>query len=155
MSPLRPLLCRHDFYWSERHHSDRCRRCGKLQEAEPLGVIPNSRPVALPTIDAASGFRSAGRAFIDFDDPRPRPIRAPAMLRPSARVLKAEAQERRDRLPGQLDRLVAGVRPTREEAIDTILAVIEDAHSANPVLFGPETAGRFARLRKALSEPGC
>ena len=77
------------------------------------------------------------------------------MLRPSARVLKAEAQERRDRLPGQLDRLVAGVRPTREEAIDTILAVIEDAHSANPVLFGPETAGRFARLRKALSEPGC
>ena len=39
LSPLKPLLCRHDFYWSERHLSDRCRRCGKLQAAEALDVL--------------------------------------------------------------------------------------------------------------------
>lgn len=34
LSPLKPLLCRHEFYWSERHRSDLCRRCGKTRAAE-------------------------------------------------------------------------------------------------------------------------
>lgn len=58
-------------------------------------------------------------------------------------------------LPGLLDRLAEGVRPTREEAIDAILAVIEDAHSADPLLFGADAAGHFARLHKARSAPRC
>jgi hypothetical protein len=70
-------------------------------------------------------------------------------------VLKAQAQERRESLLDLLDRLAEGVRPTREEAIDAVLAVIEDAHSANPVLFGPDAAGHFARLHEARSAPRC
>lgn len=105
------------------------------------------------TLDAVPGFRPAGGVFIDFQEPKPRSLRAPAMVRPSAKALKAEAKERRERLPGLLDRLVAGARPSREEAIDAILAVIEDAHSADPVLFGPDAAGRFARLHRARLVP--
>lgn len=156
LSPLKPLLCRHDFYWSERHRSDRCRRCGKLQAADALdipfgGLSPEGAP---PAIIDGPVFPPAAGVFIDFQTPKPRALRAPAMARPSARGLKAEARERRDRLPDLLERLVAGDRPSREEAIDAILAVIEDAHSADPVLFGPDAADRFARLHRARNCPG-
>jgi len=160
LSPLKPLLCRHDFYWSERHGSDRCRRCGKRQAAEALDIAPDGPSIGdggqVPqlaagplTLDALPGFRPAAGVFIDFEEPRSRPLRAPATVRPGARALKAEARARRERLPGLLDRLVAGARPSQEEAIDAILAVIEDAHSAEPVLFGPEAAEQFARLHRA------
>jgi hypothetical protein len=76
-------------------------------------------------------------------------------MRPSTKVLKAQARERRDRLPGLLDKLIHGARPTREEAIDAVLAVIEDAHSADPVLFGADAAGHFARLHEARSAHRC
>lgn len=39
---LASLLCRHTWYWSERHGSDRCRRCGKL--AEPAGAASEAAP---------------------------------------------------------------------------------------------------------------
>ncbi|MDZ4107994.1 MAG: hypothetical protein U1E18_00140 [Brevundimonas sp.] len=76
------------------------------------------------------------------------------MARPGAKGLKAETLERRDRLSDLLERLIAGDRPSREEAIDAILAVIEDAHSTDPVLFGPDAADRFARLHRARNCPG-
>ena len=69
------------------------------------------------------------------------------LSRPSVKVLKAEAKERR--LPEALERLIRGGRPSREEAIDAVLAVIEDAHSAEPVLFGPNAAAKFALLYEA------
>jgi hypothetical protein len=166
LSPLKPLLCRHDFYWSERHGSDRCRRCGKRQAAEavdvltgePLGVAVAARAVAATplTLDALPEFTPAGGGFIDFEGAPTRLVaRSPERIRPSAKVLKAQAQERRESLLDLLDRLAEGVRPTREEAIDAVLAVIEDAHSANPVLFGPDAAGHFARLHEARSAPRC
>ena len=159
LSPLKPLLCRHDFYWSERHRSDRCRRCGKLQAVEVesgamaglAGLTPS--PVALEPLPE---FGPAANVFIDFEEPAARPApRSPEMIRPSARALKAESRERREALLTLLDRLAEGHRPSREEAIDAVLAVMEDAHSADPVLFGPEAAGRFADLRRARSAPRC
>jgi hypothetical protein len=160
LSPLKPLLCRHDFYWSERHRSDRCRRCGKLQAAATVEVLAGE-PVVLADggalmRDAAPALAPAERVFIDFAEAsRPPAARSPATIRPSAKVLRAQARERRDMLPVLLDRLVEGVRPTREEAIDALLAVIEDAHSADPVLFGAEAAAHFARLHEARSAPRC
>lgn len=53
-----------------------------------------------------------------------------------------------------LDALVRAERPTREEAIDAVLAVIEDAHSAHPVLFGSKAAAEFARLHAARTPAG-
>ncbi len=161
LSPLKPLLCRHDFYWSERHRSDRCRRCGKLQAGEaldvltrePLGVTVAARAtgdlaVAPLTLEALPEFAPIGGA-------PPHPPRSPEMIRPSTKVLKAQALERREMLQGLLDRMVQGARPTREEAIDAVLAVIEDAHSADPVLFGADAASHFARLHEARSAPRC
>lgn len=167
--PLKPLLCRHDFYWSERHGSERCRRCGKRRAAESVDVLtgdPFERPaderrdaplaVEPLTLDAPPEFAPAGGVFGGFEPATPRsPARSPELMRPSTRALKAQARERRDLLPDLLDRLVQGVRPTREEAIDAVLAVIEDAHSAEPLLFGADAAGHFARLHEARSAPRC
>jgi hypothetical protein len=165
LSPLKPLLCRHDFYWSERHGSDRCRRCGKRQAAEaidvltgePFGGLAEESRRALPVtaaplvLDALPGFTPAADRF---GAAKPgAPARSPMPMRPSTKALKVQAQDRRDRLPGLLTRLAEGVRPTREEAIDAVLAVIEDAHSADPVLFGADAAGHFARLHEARSTP--
>lgn len=166
LSPLKPLLCRHDFYWSERHRSDRCRRCGKRQAGEasnvltdePLAMVADSVAERAPplTLDALPAFEPAGDVFIDFEEPGPgAAVRSPKTLRPGAKALKAQARERRDMLLDLLDRLVEGTRPTREEAIDAVLAVIEDAHSADPVLFGADAAGHFARLHDARSAPRC
>lgn len=167
LSPLKPLLCRHAYYWSERHGSDRCRRCGKLQAGgaldapmeEPLGAPFERRGVAEPAatppgFDALPGYRPAEGVFLDFAKPRPS-LRSPALIRPSTKVLKAQAAERRRMLLDMLDRLAHAARPTREEAIDVVLAIIEDAHSAEPVLFGPDAAGHFARLHEARSAPRC
>lgn len=163
LSPLKPLLCRHDFYWSERHRSDRCRRCGKLQAVGAVGIA-TGQPMAGFTdltppplaLDALPEFRPPSDVFIDFEEPAARPApRSPKLMRPSAKALKAEALNRREALLGLLDRLAEGHRPSREEAIDAVLAVIEDAHSADPVLFGPDAAGHFARLREVRSAPRC
>lgn len=160
-SPLKPLLCKHDFYWSERHLSDQCRRCGKRRAAEAVDV-PNGGKLAAAgdvaatlTPGALPGFAPVAGPLIDFDEPRSRPLRSPAVIRPSARALKAQARNRRETLLGLLDRLAEGARPTREEALDAVLAVIEDAHSAEPVLFGESAAGHFARLHEARSAPRC
>ena len=145
--PLKPLLCRHDFYWSERHGSDRCRRCGKRRPAEALDVLIGEPMGVAGMSRGATGSATAPTAR--------RAARSPESMRPGAGALQAQAQERRDRLPGLLERLVAGVQPTREEAIDAVLAVIEDAHSADPLLFGGDAAGHFARLHEARSTPRC
>ena len=128
LSPLKPLLCRHDFYWSERHLSERCRRCAKLRNAETVSAPPR---FAAPPMTIA-------------------PL--PASMRPDAGTLKS--QDRRDRLPELLDRLAEGKRPTWEEAVDIVLALIEDAQAAEPVVFGAGAAGHFARLHHARSNPG-
>ena len=143
-SPLKPLLCRHDFYWSERHLSDRCRRCGKLKAGEPPGLHEGQRrSVAIAEPSSVGVAIEPGAGFL--------PLHRSELTRPSAKVLRGRAQERREHLPDSLERLVRGERPTCDEAIDTVLAVIEDAHSADPVLFGPGLAARFARLHEARS----
>lgn len=155
LSPLKPLLCRHDYFWSERHGAERCRRCGKLS-AEAAETVDAAAPVIVPDMGAA---RPAPRppapemgppvedSFLDipvFHDPLP-PRRAAA----SDKVLKAQAKLRRDALLTLLARLAEGRQPSREDAIDAVLAVIEDAHSAEPVLFGEDAANHFARLHEA------
>jgi len=157
--PLKPLLCRHDFYWSERHGSDRCRRCGKRQAAEAIdiptgetfsGAGPAEGRADGPDLMTAWGISGEpGAATVRL------PARSPSSMRPSTKVLKAQAEERRDQLLGLLNRLAEGGRPTREEAIDALLAVIEDAHSADPLLFGADAAGHFARLHQARSARLC
>ena len=146
LSPLKPLLCRHEFYWSERHRADRCRRCGKTQAADGLEAI-----APFETTDAVGRLAPLPEGFFDIPsgDSPPPVSAAPVRHTPSAKVLKAQARERRESLSVLLDRLVEGAQLSRQDALDAILAVIEDAHSADPVLFGPEAVDHFARLHEA------
>jgi hypothetical protein len=144
LSPLKPLLCRHDYHWSERHRSDRCRRCGK-----PQPVQSGTDPAAQRGLGRQAVDRPAEADFLDVSQ-----VSAPAARpAPSAKVLRAQARERREALLALLDQLATGVQPSRLQAIDAVLAVIEDAHSADPVLFGSEAATHFARLHEARSAP--
>lgn len=157
LSPLRPLLCRHEFYWSERHQSDLCRRCGKTRVAvEPTYT----------TDSVSAGSMATEPPFLindrELSPPLDKPIfdipasdgtltesKVPVRRTPSAKALKAEALARRENLLALLDRIAEGGQPNRKDTLDAILAVIEDAHSADPVLFGQEAAGHFARLHDA------
>ncbi len=163
LSPLKPLLCRHEFYWSERHRSDLCRRCGKTQAvAAPSAAIPAEEGLLEPA--AEPGFLTGvldpigtlDRAFFEIppaDGPLPAAAEPAAPVRRaiSAQVLKAQARERRENLLALLDRIAEGGQPSRRDSLDVVLAVIEDAHSADPVLFGSNAAGHFARLHEARS----
>ncbi|WP_291840057.1 hypothetical protein [Brevundimonas sp.] len=130
-SPNNPSPCRHDYLWSDVHQAELCRHCGKGKAA---AVAP---AMALPAED---GFLE----IPVFNDPLP-PRRAAA----GDKVLKAQALLRRDALLTLLERLAEDRPPSREDAIDAVLAVIEDAHSADPVLFGEAAARHFARLHEA------
>lgn len=164
LSPLKALLCRHDFYWSERHGSERCRRCGKKQPAEARDVRtgesvdgPAPAQAATPaTPEAFAGLIPAEQPAVEGGADPVRPLaRSPSLMSPRSKAFKAEAEKRRAALPTFLAGLIEGARPTREEAIDAVLAVIEDAHSADPLLFGADAAGHFARLLEARSAPRC
>ena len=136
LSPLKPLLCRHVYYWSERHQSERCRRCGKLGAEGFHGGAGRT-----PFRESPATLRTPAIAT---------PTTPPPLRRPGAEAqLGVDARSRRKRLVVLLDALVRGDRPTREDAIDAVLAVIEDAHSADPVLFGSQAAAEFARLHEA------
>jgi len=157
-SPLKPLLCRHEFYWSERHRSDLCRRCGKTRvAAEPVlaealaGAGPGGGGIGL--IEDHDAIGPLDRAFFEIPaaDGTPPEATVPVRRTPSSKVLKAQALERRENLLTLLDRIAEGGQPTRRDSLDVILAVIEDAHSADPVLFGSDAAGHFARLHEARS----
>lgn len=148
LSPLKPLLCRHEFYWSERHRCERCRRCGKAQAVQP-GSGEAEAAAAQRILDRQLVRRLAEDDCLDV----PQMPAAAAWTAPSAKVLRAQAKDRRDSLLALLGQLAAGAQPSRRQAIDAVLAVIEDAHSADPVLFGSEAAAHFARLHNARSVP--
>jgi len=106
---LASLLCRHVWYWSERHGADRCRRCGKL--AETAGVAAGAAPSPEPEPMATIAF-----------PPRPRT------------------------LTERLDLLSNGGHLSRDEVVETVMELIEDAHSARPRLSGDVAARYFAAL---------
>ncbi len=167
LSSLKPLLCRHEFYWSERHRSDLCRRCGKTRMAtddaqpdSPTDATADSTSLDAETsvlLTEPEAFGPMDSAFFDIpaaDEQAPRPVvtePVPVRRPPSAKVLKAQAQERRENLLSLLDSIAEGGQPSRRDSLDVVLAVIEDAHSADPVLFGSKAAGHFARLHEARS----
>ena len=142
LSSLMPLLCRHDFYWSERRQSDRCRRCGKLQ-ADTLEFTEDM--IGLRRDVTGDAFERRTPAMVATQPPLASPKANPKELR-------AQARERRETLLTSLQDLAKGRQPSCDEALDLVLAVIEDAHSSEPVLFGADAAGLFAQLSATRSE---
>lgn len=110
-----------------------------------------TRAPELPALGGPPPAQTAG------DDPRtspqtaePVPKTVPAGgFRTSVLALKAQAKVRRENLLILLERLAEGSPLSQADTIDTVLAVIEDAHAAEPVLFGVGAAAQFARLNAA------
>jgi len=73
-------------------------------------------------------------------------VEAPVGLDSRPGVLKDQARDRRENLLALIDQLADGRRLSRRDSLDLVMALIEDAHSAHPVLFGPAAADHFARL---------
>jgi hypothetical protein len=144
MRPFRPFLCRHDFYWSERHGADRCRRCGAVQEGREGGamggglaaLLAADEELARPTSSSHAPEISSVFQNWDHDEPAPTPPAPPTGLSGAS-------------LLDRLDELIAGGELSRAQTIETLLAVIEDGQSSDPVVFGPSAATWFARLNSA------
>ncbi|MEJ6788866.1 hypothetical protein BrevBR_04885 [Brevundimonas sp. BR2-1] len=156
---LKRLWCRHEFYWSERHQTERCRKCGNwaTQPADisktPPPPTPRSAtvlepvtpivppPVQKPEPDVLD-VSNAGDAAVETGAAGARPPR------PTTRV-PAGAGARREVLLSHFTRLASGEELARLEVLDLVMGLLEDAHVHNPVIFGPEAASRFADLHQA------
>lgn len=146
LAPLSNMLCRHEFYWSERHHSDRCRRCGLMREGERPGgeMYP---PATVGDVEVACS--QAG--LVDWRRPRMAGMldETPAHAGPSASDLHRQTEERRRALPELLQAIANGGELSRSNILDMAMALIEDGHSSDPQVFGPRAAEHFATLNAA------
>lgn len=112
------LLCRHTWYWSERHATDRCRRCGKLADREAAAAAPESEPVASPQVVTSQPF-----------------------------LLNSQRKSRS--LLERLDLLKDGADLSREEVLQTVVDLIEEAQTARPRLTAEVAAQYHAALEGA------
>ncbi len=170
------FLCRHDFYWSERHRSDRCRRCGHLRGVEGVGQTQTGSLAALLAADDEAPGAPATTTpqpqrdpiFEDWDRiegdqpvmPAEYVFDAPVQPGPAAEPKPARApkpgpgpvpsvRNGGGTLLGRIEHLASGGELSRTETIETLLALIEDGQSSDPVLFGPSAAEWYARLYAA------
>jgi len=141
-SSLRPFLCRHDWFWSERRQSEVCRRC---DAARKDSVDPSTLAWPLETllVDEEDAVHGRPPSELGEWDIPVLPGRT-GMARPP-RGAETE-EERRLRLIGRLDRLATGRPLTHAETVEVVLALIEDGHSSDPQVFGEAAAEQFARL---------
>lgn len=154
LSPLKSLMCRHDFFWSERSGCDRCRRCGARRDAAAEAAVHGDE-FAIPTANGSSATPAAPAfqpTVVEWSAPlstessvfeRPRSVAAP---QPPTLVAPPEP---RDALLARLDALASGQTLNRSQTLDLVLAIIEDTQSSEPVLVGVVAADYFARLHAA------
>ncbi len=128
LAPLNSFLCRHDFYWSERHGADRCRRCAKLRENDkPAHVEPLRFDAPAPRTEAE---------VMPFPDLAPRET-APV----------AEAAD----LKTRIEQMADGQTLDRAAMLKLLLDLIEDGQSAEPQIVGIAAAELYARLHAAVN----
>lgn len=130
LAPLNSFLCRHDFYWSERHGAERCRRCAKLRESDKPSHVEPLR------FDPAPVRREA--EVMPFPDMA---VREPAPAPSEASDLKT-----------RIEQFAAGRVLDRTATLRLMLDLIEDGQSADPEIVGVTAADLYARLHAALAE---
>lgn len=130
LAPLNSLLCRHDFYWSERHGAERCRRCAKLRESDKSAQAEPLRFDAPPPRPAAE--------VMAFPDLTPREV-APAATPAAPADLKT-----------RIEQLADGQTLDRAATLRLLLDLIEDGQSAEPQIVGIAAAEVYARLHAAV-----
>lgn len=105
-------------------------------------------------IDAAHPVMPADYAFAPEPhvegeaEPLPAPMPQPA-LPPVPSVRNGGGT-----LLGRIEHLASGGELSRAETLETLLALIEDGQSSDPVLFGPSAAEWYARLYNARQSAG-
>lgn len=121
------MVCRHEFQWSERRQLDRCHKCGK-ERASQVSDTPAApaAPVALRSEPA---------------EPSDVMTSQPAVM------------TRQERLRANLDQLASGRPLTRIQTLETVLALIEDTQSSEPLLNGQAAASYYAGLHAELEGP--
>lgn len=127
LAPLNAILCRHDFYWSERHGAERCRRCAKLRET-PQKIL-HAEPLR-------------------FDVPEPRPA-AEVMAFPEASGANAASIEPTPDLKTRIEQFAGGQDLDRAGVLRLLLDLIEDGQSSDPQIVGITAAEVYARLHAA------
>ena len=130
LAPLNSFLCRHDFYWSERHGAERCRRCAKLRESDTPTHAEPLRFDAPPPPQAAE--------VMAFPDLTPREV-AP---------LPDELVD----LETRIEHTAGGQVLGRAATLKLLLDLIEDGQSADPQIVGITAAELYARLHTAVNQ---
>lgn len=119
---LNPMVCRHEYSWSERRQIERCHKCGKARGGQRIGAPAETR-------------------VIDTSPEAPRePI---AIAFPPASNAPVLVQ--------RLEALVAGRNLSRSETLELVLMLIEDGQSSEPCVFGRDAAGWFASIHSKLN----
>lgn len=156
-NPIRSLLCRHEFGWSERRQCEVCYRCGATRAVrnEPA-YAPVDRNAFVFDVDGDDDLSMPGTpppfTAVEVPAAEPAPDPEPAGILSGAEALRAlrdSGRNRREKLLERLERLAGGGSLDRTETIDVLLAVIEDGQSSDPVLSGADAADWFARLTRA------
>lgn len=127
LAPLNSFLCRHDFYWSERHGAERCRRCTKLRNSDAPIVAERLR----------------------FDEPAPR---AEAEVMPFPDIRQAAPVFEAADLKTRIEQLADGQALDRAATLQLLLDLIEDGQSAEPQIAGIAAADLYARLHTAVNQ---
>ncbi len=151
------FLCRHDFYWSERHRADRCRKCGATRSGSENQAPADGGLAALLAVEDSQledrFFQSAPQVddtlledWDRVDAAQATTTPAPAPATPAPRAINGKAG---GSLVDRIEHLAAGGDLSRAETIETLLALIEDGQSSDPVVFGPSAAVWYARLHQA------
>ena len=150
LAPLTNMLCRHEFYWSERHHAERCRRCGLLRDGDEdeLGS-DESEPESGASARGAASFERMDA--VDWRRPRMGTSAASngGASGNSVVNLRQQTEARRKSLLGLIEAVTMGESLTQEDLLDLAMGLIEDGHSAEPQVFGPQAAEHFAVLNEA------
>lgn len=126
LAPLNSFLCRHDFYWSERHGAERCRRCAKLRGSDKPTHAEPLRFDAPPPPQVAEVM-----PFPDLTSPDTAPM-------PGTVNLKT-----------RIEHLAGGQTLDRAATLKLLLDLIEDGQSSDPQIVGITAAELYARLHTA------
>lgn len=160
LAKVERLVCRHEFYWSERRRRERCFKCGATRQAPSLSFNLSRRSGS-----AVEGDSPRFTCLSDDVDEgalstRPGAMRSELKLITSAAPERAVASraaappasvgatgpDRRMTLLGRLLDLAGGADLERSETIEAVIALIDDANSSDPIIFGE----RRDYVRRAL-----
>lgn len=162
LAKVERLVCRHEFYWSERRRRERCFKCGATRQAPSSSLTSARRSGSAVEGDSPrftclsddvdegalstrpGAMRSELKLISQAAPERTVAPRVPKTRTPAGGVT---GSDRRMTLLGRLLDLAGGADLERSETIEAVIALIDDANSSDPIIFG----NRRDYVRRALT----